>query len=85
MRRNSLGTRNPIVAIGVPTEENQSGTGLGLAVVYGIVEQHRGFIRVDTEVGEGTSFRVYWPVSGEPALPRPAEDGTAPPGGTETT
>ena len=66
------------------TKENQGGTGLGLAVVYGIVEQHRGFIRVDTEVGEGTSFRVYWPVSGEPSLPRPAEDGTAPPGGTET-
>ncbi len=38
------------------------GTGLGLALVYGIVESHRGFITVDTTLHEGTKFRVFLPI-----------------------
>jgi PAS domain S-box-containing protein len=44
------------------TKERSKGTGLGLSVVYGVVNNHRGFIQVETEPNAGTTFTVYLPV-----------------------
>jgi CheY-like chemotaxis protein len=43
------------------------GTGLGLAMVYGIVQQHQGWLEVSSQVGEGSTFKVFLP-----AIPTPA-------------
>jgi two-component system, cell cycle sensor histidine kinase and response regulator CckA len=67
------------------TKEAGKGTGLGLATVYGIVGQHQGWVTVESQVGKGSSFRVYLPAAEKPV----AEGAVAPKaeparGGSET-
>ncbi len=67
------------------TKEPGKGTGLGMAVVYGIIESHKGFISVESELGKGTTFTILLPAMEDAA----SEEKTAPTrtetaGGTET-
>ncbi len=43
------------------TKELGQGTGLGLATVYGLVQQHDGFVQFSSQLGEGTVFKIYFP------------------------
>jgi PAS domain S-box-containing protein len=68
------------------TKPVDKGTGLGLAMVYGIVKQHNGFVDVASRPGQGASFVVYLPIveSGATASYAGADAGVETLGGTET-
>jgi PAS domain S-box-containing protein len=60
------------------------GTGLGLAMVYGIVKNHSGYITCESRPGKGTAFKIYFPVIDQESELEEEKEGTAPSGGTET-
>lgn len=52
-----MNSLNPLVTYTLPT-----GTGLGLAITQGIIEEHKGRIKVTSTVGEGTTFTIELPI-----------------------
>ena len=66
------------------TKDAGAGTGLGLAVVFGIVQQHRGEIEIESTPGGGTTARVYLPALEHAPKPAPRNVEVIAPGGSET-
>ena len=66
------------------TKPPGKGTGLGMSMIYGLMKQHSGFVDIQSAIGEGTSVRLYFPVTVEEApvpVPKRQPEVT---GGTET-
>jgi PAS domain S-box-containing protein len=67
------------------TKDVGQGTGLGLASAYGVVKSHGGYIMCYSEIGQGTTFRIYLPAAEQSATQRPEKKmSPTPRGGTET-
>jgi len=67
------------------TKKMGQGTGLGLSMAYGVVQQSGGHIRLESRPGAGATFRIYLPrVAGSAAEPRPMAAALSLPRGTET-
>ncbi len=66
------------------TKDTGKGTGLGLAMAWGIVKQHKGYILVESTYGEGSKFKIYLPLTEQSVAEPEVQINTQLPGGNET-
>ena len=65
------------------TKERGHGTGLGLPVVYGLMQAHHGYVDVKSEIGQGTAISLFFPVTNLNTATPPAATSSPVPGGPE--
>jgi len=62
------------------TKEIGKGTGMGLAIIHGIMKEYEGAITVESQLGKGTTFHVFFPVIQKDAIPEIKESEDVPKG-----